>query len=266
MSPMSISLVAFACICGGMLLGMFLQNVLPEHHVSDESKDAVKLGIGMIATMAALVIGLLIASAKGNFDTLNSGIRQTSSRVILLDRLMAQYGPEMMEARDLLRRSVLSTIERIWPEDKVGPAVAKSRTERVDIEVIQDKLRQLSPRTDAQRMLHSRALQVSGDIAEGRWLIVAQKGQSSLPMPFFVMLVFWLTTIFAIFGLVSPRNTTVIVVLLICSLSAAGSLFLVMELDAPYGGLIKVSSVPLHNALAHLGQVAPGPVLKPPSP
>ena len=253
MSALAISLVAFACIFGGALLGMFIRTFLPGHHVSEESKDVVKLGTGMIATLAALVLGLLIASAKGNFDTMNSGLRQVGSRVILLDRIMAHYGPETMEARDLLRRSLTSAIARLWPEDKIGQAVAKAPEGRVNIEAVQDKLRQLSPRNDAQRWLQSRALQISGDIAEGRWLLIEQIGQSSVPMPFLVMLVFWLTVIFTSFGLFSPRNATVIAVLLICALSAAGSLFLVLELDTPNAGLMKVSSAPLHNALAHLG-------------
>jgi hypothetical protein len=247
-------LIAFACIFGGTLLGMFLRTILPGHHVSDDSKGAVMLGTGMIATMAALVLALLIASAKGNYDTMSSELRQASSRVILLDRVMAHYGPETNEARDLLRRSIASTIKRIWPEDNIEQAVAESTEGRVNIETIQDKLRQLSPRNDAQRWLQSRALEISSEIAEGRWLLIEQLGQRTLPMPFFVLMVFWLTIIFASFGLFSPRNATVITVLLICALSAAGSLFLIIELDTPYQGLIKVSSAPLRNALAHLGQ------------
>jgi hypothetical protein len=254
MSAAAISLGAFACIFGGTLVGMLLRGILPGHHVSDESKEAVKLGIGMIATMAALVLALLIASAKGNFDTVSSGLRQTSSRVILLDRVMAQYGPETKEARELLRRSIDSVIKRIWPEDKIGPAITEPPGGRVPVEAIQDQLRQLAPRNDAQRWLQSRALQISGDIAEGRWLLIEQLGQSSVPMPFLAMLVFWLTFIFAAFGLFSPRNATVIAVLLICALSAAGSIFLILELDTPYEGLLKVSSAPLRSALAHLGQ------------
>jgi hypothetical protein len=114
-SPLAISLVAFACIFGGALLGMVVRVFLPEHHLSEDSKDVVKLGTGMIATLAALVLGLMIASAKGTFDTINSELRQTGSKIILLDRTMAQYGPETGESRILLRRVVASVIESTWP-------------------------------------------------------------------------------------------------------------------------------------------------------
>jgi hypothetical protein len=161
-----------------------------------------------------------------------------------------------------VRRGVISVIERVWPEENVGPAAAKAREERVDIEAVQVKLRQLSPRTDAQRLLQSQALQISGDIAKGRWLLRAQMGQSSIPTPFLVMLVFWLTFIFATFGLFAPRNAIVIAIFLVCALSAAGSLYLILELDNPYGGLIKVSGAPMRNALTLIGQVVPGQPLQ----
>lgn len=268
MSPLAISLVAFACILAGALLGLFLRAILPKHHVSTESKDAVKWGIGMLATMTALVLALLMASAKNSFDTASSGLRQAGSRAILLDRVMAHYGPETMEARELLRRSVVAGIQQVWPEDKIGLAVAKGREGRGEseavqdklrqqparIEAIQDQLRQLSPRTDTQWSLQTRALQISGDIAEGRWLLMEQMVESSLAMPFLVLLVFWLAIIFVSFGLFSPRNSTVIAILIICALSVAGSLFLIMELDTPFGGLIKVSSAPLRQALVFLGK------------
>jgi len=254
MNPLAISSIAFGCMCGGMLLGMFLRGVLPEHHLSDQSTGVVRLGTGTIATLAALVIGLLIASAKGSFDTMNNGLIQTGSKIILLDRVMARYGPETREARDLLRRGVASTIERIWPKERMEQSEIKPLDPRAGIEALQEKLLQLSPRNDAQRWVQSRALQVSGEIAETRWLLFQQVGQSSLPMPFFVILVLWLVIIFFSFGLSSPCNATVIVVLLICALSAAGSLFLIQELAQPYGGLIMISSAPLRNALAYLGQ------------
>jgi len=252
--PLAISLIAFGCISGGMLLGMFLRGVLPEHHLSDESRDVVKLGTGMIAMMAALVLGLLIASAKGSYDAINSGLLQSGSKVILLDRVMAQYGPETKEVRDQLRRTVASVIDQVWSTERTGHIDTKVPDSRTGLESLQDKLLQLSPQNGAQRWLQSRALEVTGNITESRWLLVEQQGISALPMPFFVMLVSWLVIIFFGFGLLSPRNATVIAVLLVCALSAAGALYLIQELDRPYGGLITVSSAPLQNALAYLGQ------------
>jgi len=253
-SPLAVSLIALGCIIGGVLLGMFLRAVLPQHHLSDESKDAVKLGIGMIATLAALVLGLLTASAKGTFDTMNSGLLQAGSKIILLDRVMAHYGPETRESRDLLRRTVASGIERIWPNEKIEPMEVKNLDPRAGMEALQQKLLQLSPQNDAQRWLQSRALQVNGQIAEERWLLIERQGHTSLPMPFFVILVSWLVIIFFSFGLFSPGNATVITVLLVCALSAAGSLYMILELDRPYGGLIEISSAPLRNVLLYLGQ------------
>src|SRR5215475_3932836 len=113
MSATVISCIAFACVLGGALLGMFLRASLPEHHLSADSKDFVKLGTGLIATMAALVLGLLIASAKSSYDTLRGELTQVSANVILLDRLMAHYGPETSEARHLLRDSVLRALDRM---------------------------------------------------------------------------------------------------------------------------------------------------------
>src|SRR3972149_680486 len=119
---MAISLIVFACVFGGALVGNFLRAVLPEHHLSTESKDVVKLGMGLIATMTALVLGLLIATAKDSYDTQRSGLTQVSVNVVFLDRAMAHYGPETKEARDLLRSSFVGAIDQIWPEAGSRPA------------------------------------------------------------------------------------------------------------------------------------------------
>jgi len=254
-SALAISFIVFACIFGGTLLGMVLQGLLPKHHLSDRSINVVTLGTSMLATLAALVIGLLIASAKGNFDTMKNGLISTGSNIILLDRLMAQYGPETREARDLLRRAVATAIERIWSNERMEYTKLKNFDKRAErMEALQGKLLHLSPQNDAQRWLQSRALQVSGELTEERWLLSQRVGISALPMPFFVILVSWLVIIFFNFGLCSSPNATVMVVLLVCALSAAASLYLIQELDRPYGGLIAISSEPLRDALAVLSQ------------
>lgn len=254
MGSITLSLIAFACIFGGTMIGMALRDRLPEHHLSDESKDAVKLGTGMIATLAALVLGLLVASAKGTFDTMTNELRQTGSKIVLLDRVLGQYGPETNEAREHLRLGLAFAVQRIWPEDSHEMKIKTAQTPGNQIEMLQDKLLALSPRNDAQKWYQSRALQINADIAEARTLLFAQIGKSSIPGPFLVVLVCWLTIIFTTFGLFSPRNGTVMIVMIICALSAAAALYLIMELDQPYSGLIKISSAPLRDALALLGK------------
>lgn len=254
MSPTATSLITLACIMGGMLLGMFLRTLLPTHHLTDDSRDVIKMGTGMVATMTALVLGLVISSAKGTYDMLNSGVRHTATKVVLLDRALAEYGPETKETRDILRRGVTTAVDRIWPAEKAGISVEKVGQSGDIHEELSVALRQLSPRNDDQRTLQSRALQNHMEIVESLSIVVQQSGQTSIPMPFLVVLVCWLTFIFFSFGLFTTPNTTVIVVLLICALSAASALNLMLELDQPYGGFIKISSDPLRNALARIGQ------------
>ena len=254
MSPLALSLIAFACVLGGTVLGIVLRALLPEHHLSDDSKDAVKLGIGMVATLTALVLGLLLASAKGNFDTMSNELKQTAAKAVLLDRVMAEYGPETKESRELLRMGVNAALIRIWPEEENRPPSTSLPKPTNYLEILQEKLQQLSPHSDTQRQLQSRAVQVSGEIADMRWLLFTQVGESSIPKPFFIMLVFWLVIIFGSFGLFSPRNATVILVLVVCIVSATGSLYLILELDQPYRGLIKIPSSPLRTALMFMGK------------
>jgi hypothetical protein len=200
MSAMTIASIVFACTFGGALFGFFLRTLLPEHHLHDDAKDALKLGIGLIATLVALVLGLLVSSAKNSYDAMNTGLTELGAKIILLDRTLAQYGPETMGTRDLLRSGLASRIELIWPEDKTGNAGLKTAEAGTGMESIQGKLRELSPTNDSQRLLQSQALQISGEVAQGRWLLIEQ-AQGSLPIPFLVVLVFWLVVLFAGFGL-----------------------------------------------------------------
>jgi hypothetical protein len=167
---------------------------------------------------------------------------------------MAYYGPETKEAWDLLRLSVASAIDHLWPKERTQHKEYKDFSPKTGLKELQEMLLQLSPKNETQRYLQSQALQISGSIAEVRWLLTEQQEQSSLPMPFFVMLVFWLVIIFFGFGMFSPPNATVITILLVCSLSAAGTLYMILELDHPYGGLIEISSSTLRSALTYLSQ------------
>jgi hypothetical protein len=250
MSSLTISAIVFGCVFGGALIGLFLRRILPEPHLSSESKDVVKLGMGLVGTMTALVLGLLIASAKSSFDTQRNGLAQLSANFILLDRVLAHYGPEANGAREMLRASVADMLERTWPEE--GSRSGQTGTEG-RYEGLYEKIQDLAPTNESQRTLQAQALKIGTDIAQTRWLLFTQKG-SSIPIPFLVVMVSWLAILFASFGMFAPSNGTVFVTLLVCALAVSSALFLVLELDRPFDGIIQISSTPLRNALAQLGR------------
>jgi hypothetical protein len=250
---MTIGWIAFACIFCGALLGTFLRSVLPEHHLSQDSKDVVKLGMGLLGTTAALVLGLLIASAKTSFDTQNTEVKQAAANIVLLDRALAHYGPETKDTRDMIRHAVEFRLAVTWPEDGSTPGRLDTPETTPTVERIETKIHELSPQNDTQRWLQSRALQIAGDLQRTRWLLFGGAGDT-IPMPFLVVLILWITVIFVSFGLFAPLNGTVFAVLLVCALSIATSIFLVVELGGPFEGLLKISSAPLHYTLSHLGQ------------
>jgi hypothetical protein len=253
MSSLTIAAISAVCIFGGVLLGLLLQNLLPGHHLNNDSKETVKLGAGMIATLSALVLGLLVSSAKNNFDTVNAEITQAAAKTIQLDRALANYGPESRDARELLHHNVAAGIEMFWPEEKTAASGMTAFERASGMEQLQAKLRELTPATDAQRQLLAQAQQLSGELLQFRWLLIEQM-QNALPKPFLVMVLFWLTILHMSFGLFAPRNAMVIAVLLLCALSVSGAIFLILEMNHPLSGFIKVSSAPMLKALEHLGQ------------
>jgi hypothetical protein len=253
-SSLTITAIVFGCIAGGTLLGMAMRAILPEQHLSPESKDVVKMGMGLVGTMTALVLGLLIASAKSGYDAQRNGVSQTAASLILLDRTLAHYGPEAQDTRDLLRSSVTDMVQRTWP-DEYPDAAQGARGSRTEgrYEALYEKIQGLVPKNEAQRAMQAQALKTAMDIGQARWTLAEQRG-SSIPVPFLVVLVSWLTLLFASFSLFSPPNATVIVTLMISALAVASALFLILEMDRAYDGIIHISSGPMHDALGMLGQ------------
>jgi hypothetical protein len=252
-NSITIGLLTAGCTFSGALIGVWLQKRLPRHHLDIDSQEVVKLGAGMIATVTALVLGLLVSSAKGTFDTINDGVKQSSAKIILLDRILAQYGPEAQGIRDQMKRSLAASVEagRLRKPAGASGQVAVQFTNRV--EGVQGLLRALPPQTQGQRQLLTQAQQVAGDMSQTRWLLM-EEAQNELPFPLLVILIGWLTVLFVSFGLFAPRNATVLSVLLVCACSMAAAVFLILELNRPLDGFIKVSSAPLRNALEYLGR------------
>src|SRR5277367_5532811 len=253
MNSITIGLIGVCCIFGGALLGFALQRLLPNHHLSKESHEIIKLGAGLIATFTAVVMGLLLNSTKSSFDAMNSGIVQGGSKVILLDRVLAHYGPEAKACRAQLRSAVAAMMEEVWPSKPSHGSGLTAFEHLSGAEVVQDELRQLEPQNAVQRQLLAQAQQLAGDIAQTRWLLIEQ-AQNRIPTPFLVVLVCWLAMLFLTFGLFAPRNATVVTVLFICACAVSSGLFVIVDMTRPLDGLIKLSNAPLRKAMEYLGQ------------
>jgi hypothetical protein len=190
-------------VAGATLLGMLVARALPEHHLRPDSRDAVKQGLTVIATLAGLVIALLVAAAKGTYDTQNSTMRQFAADVLLLDRVLSLYGSETKEARALLRHGVGAVLDRIWPADNARPVDLTPGEARADLETFYDKVASLVPQNDAQRALKARALDITAGLAQTRMRLFAQK-DSSIPVALLVVLAFWLMILLGGSGLLAP--------------------------------------------------------------
>lgn len=250
--PIVIGLLALACTFGGALAGMWIRGRLPDHHLADASKDTVKVGIGLVATMTALVLGLVTASAKNAFDTVDAAVKHTAMELLTLDRALARYGPESRPIRAELKELVGRKIEAIWPQDSASPSLDPAGSS-ASIEGVVEKVRLLTPRDESQKHLQNRAVDLGESLLATRWLAVSL-GSASVPVPFLLLLQCWLGIIFMSFGLFAPGNPTVIAVLLLCSLSVAGAQFILLEMDRPLEGLIKVSPEPLRYAYERLNR------------
>lgn len=240
-----------ACLLGAVLLGICLRRFLPEHHLNADTKDAIKLAIGLVATMAALLLGLLVSSAKGTYDSQRTQVIQMAAKIAFFDRVLADYGPESAEIRVQLRAVVEEAVRRMWPEEKDVPPQLTSGSQTGD--AVYFAIQQLSPRDDTQRSLKAQAMTLAVELGQLRLLLLAQSA-SSISKPLLIVVVSWLVVIFLGFSLLAPPNATAILALMVSALSVSGAIFLILELDRPFGGLIAISGEPMIKVLSQLAK------------
>jgi hypothetical protein len=248
MNPYAISLLALIVVFGASLVGIALQRFLPTDHHKDGTKESVRIGMGMVATMSALILGILVASAKGSYDAEKAEVIQLGAKITYLDRVLVNYGPEAKPVRVLLRQAVSGAIDRMWAEDMDGSQLDPGS---VWSEALPKALQALTPTTDEQRAFKAQAASLSLDLGQMRWLLYEQ-ADSSISHPLLIVVVSWLALIMGSVGLFAPRNATAVIALFLASISVSGALFLILELDRPFDGLIRISRRPLVNSLIHL--------------
>ena len=266
MEPVQMAGVVFACVFGGAMTGMLVGRLLPPHHVAGDSKDAVKVGIGMVATMTALILGLVTASAKSAFDAQDSAVHQTAATVVVLDRTLANWGPETAAVRRRIKDVVAWRLIQVWPEHAAGverPGSGEpqkvlgkggsSGAQGRQIEEVDAQIRNLPAQGPGAQILQARALHQCEALMNSAWMAFG----ASIPgvqNVFLVVLSCWLTVIFWSFGLFAPRNLIVVLVFLICAVSVAAAIFLILEMESPFDGFVKVSGGPIRMAYEVIGK------------
>lgn len=251
MNALRTALIALAVILGGALVSVGLRKSLPERHLAEDTRDLVRLGTGLIGTIAALVLGLLIAAANGSYGTQSGHVQHIAADIILLDQLLAQYGPEAKPVREELRQAIAPLVERIWRENRSESAHKSTFEATKSGQDTASAILRLAPQNETQRVIKDRAIQIASDLAQTRFLLFEQSGDA-IPLPFLIVLIFWLSIIFMSFGMFSRLNIVSGVALTVFAVSAAGALFLVLELSNPFAGMMQISSAALSGALAPL--------------
>ena len=244
--------VVFAATAMAGLAGLVGGRRLPGHHLDAESRDAVRLVASFLAALTALVLGLLVASAKANYEERNGQLRRIAADVVAVDRALARYGEGAREARVVLRSVLADEFARLSEDNRLRGTGLEAP---VDARVagFYDRLQALAPQTEGQRAVRDRAMQLTEGIAATRVLMTQDLG-GFIPSPFLLVLGFWLAAMFASFGLFVRANATVVAALLAGAASVAGAVFLVLELDRPLDGVMRLSTEPLRHTLEVMGR------------
>ena len=243
-----IGLVAFCCIFGAGTLGLLLGGLLPEDHRSDDTKDAVKTAMNVVAILSALVLGLLIAGAKTNFETRSREVEEFSANLTLLDRELMHFGQDAKASRDELRAFTMRKLALTWPPDRtVEPAMHDLQAVQL-LDDIQARLRAWAPPAEAEREGRVEALRLIGELKRTSRLLAVQQSTET-PRAFLAIVVFWLSVLFVSFAIFAPLNWTVVGAMLICAVSVSMAVNVIFDMDRPFQGYVRISSMPMRQAL-----------------
>jgi hypothetical protein len=251
MHSINVSLLVFAIVSGGVLLGIFLRRVLPEEHFNADAKVVIRLSTGFVVTMTGLVLGMLVSSAKASYDAQKVLVAQVSFKIILFDRSLREYGPESKMIRSQLRGYVEATMHRVWPDTEFTSVQLEPRD---SLDRLERELKTLEPKSEEQSSSKAQAIAILGDLRQASWLLFVQSETNSLSMPLLVVLVSWLVAIFLSFGLLAPPNPTVIVNLLVGALAVSAAILIILEMYSPFNGILRITSAPIQDALSQIGR------------
>ncbi len=250
MSPIATAGIAFVLIVASTFVGTLVRSRMPEHHLTGDSKEVIRLATALVATLTGLVLALMFAATRTSFEHTSASVSRLAVSFTELDEVLEDYGPAARPIRQQIRTDLQPLMDSVWQDD--ADAAGRPRiSRRSHATSAAAMIRELQPANPGQASLQARALQIAHDISQTRLALLSQP-PDSVSTPFIVVLVLWLMFIFTTFAMSSKPNATLTVVLCVCILSAAGALYLILELGLPFGGLMQVSNGSLREALAPL--------------
>jgi hypothetical protein len=230
-----VGLIVLVVVFASAMIGSLIRRKLPESHFTDETKNVINLSMGVVGTLTALVLGLLIATASGTFNTRSQEVTTLAAKMIQLDRLLRLFGPDADDERELLRSYLTMKLKDLFPDGRAKPDLDNPKT-TVLFEELEDRLSAMEGHSPHQTWVLLQAKTQATAIAELRWLLVEQD-IIGIPVPVLIIVVFWLCLLFMSFGLFSPRNATVTVALFLCAIAVAGAVQTMVDLSKPFEGL-----------------------------
>lgn len=247
------SAIVLVLILVSAAIGSHVRASLADHHFSEDSLAAMRIAVGLVATLSALVLSLLISSGKSSLDLVNTALQHNSVAIIQLDRTLSEFGPSTDELRGQIKNDYAQWITFLFSDKTGKSAEAESRDILERTYDIQGRIFALQAVGVSQEKLRDRAMQLWDDIFAGRWLALEHR-RGLIPTPLIAVLVGWLTVIFGIFGFSAPRNWSMCVVFVLCALSTTTAVYVVLDLDTPFRGMVNASNAPMLDALKFLGR------------
>jgi hypothetical protein len=251
MHALATSALIFAIVFGGAIAGMILRRVLPPEHLGSDVKETVRLASALIVTMTGLVLGMLVSSAKGYYDGQQNVVAQVSAQIMRLDSLFVDYGPEAKPTRKAAYQLFKDGVDRVWPPKESESARLKPVN---NAQAIQKALDALVPKDEKQAATKGLIVASIRDMRTAYWLMFLESEQATVSKPLLLAVTFWLLAIFFSFGMFAPSNLTVKVALVICALAVSAAIFIIMEMYSPFSGMLRISPVAIHDALAAMGK------------
>jgi hypothetical protein len=246
MNSILIGVVVFVTIFGAAEFGIVLRKRIPDAHVSSEAKDVIRLVTGVTATTSALVLGMLVSSAKNYYDSWNTQIAETASQVVTVDRLLEDYGPDTAQIRVRFAQLVEGGVQRIWPNR--DPLQDALKPEQIGDDLLH-QVELLTPKNDLQAASKSQIMPMITALRQGQWRMYLRTQQTAMPVPLLVIVLSWEATIFISMGLFAPPNPTIHVTFALGALTITTALFIILEMYSPFRGILSISSAPITDAL-----------------